>query len=83
MIRDPFIGDQALADHLRERRAAVALAERANAAIAKASERELPEDERRQVLDLVEFRAACIEIGVACAIAAPVALIAVFLQLSA
>lgn len=47
--REPFIGDLAVAQHIRERNAALALVERANAAIAKASERDLPAYEQRQV----------------------------------
>lgn len=53
------------------RRAAI---ERLMARTAKASEQHLPEDERRQVIDLAELGAASLECAVACAVAAPVAI---------
>jgi hypothetical protein len=40
---------------------------------AKASEVALPADERRQIIDLRELRAACIEVVMACLIVAPIA----------
>jgi hypothetical protein len=43
------------------------------ARVAKASERALPEDERRQAIDLRELGTASLECVVACACAAPVA----------
>lgn len=52
------------------RRAAI---ERMMARAAKASEQHLPEDERRQVIDLRELGRASLECVVACAAAAPVA----------
>ena len=42
-------------------------------AVAKASERNLPPDERRQVIDLAELRRASTECVVACLCAAPLA----------
>ena len=45
------------------------------ARVAKASESELPDDERRQVIDVRAGIAACREMAVACACAAPVAVI--------
>ena len=62
------------------RRAAIA---NEQARVAKRGEAYLPPDEQRQVIDLHELSAACIEVGTACAVAAPVALVAVFIQLSA
>lgn len=53
MIRSRFIGTQPLAVEASQRNEAIALAERMNAAIEKAGERRLPEDERRQVLPVV------------------------------
>ena len=48
---------------------------------AKASEANLPEDERRQVIDLRELGRASLEVAVACACAAPVAVGIVLVQI--
>lgn len=61
MIREPFIGELPLANHIRERNEAIALAERVNRSVAKASEAHLPADERRQIIDLSELRAVAVE----------------------
>jgi hypothetical protein len=54
MTRFPFVGAQTLKVEVSDRSAAIALAERANASIAKASEANLPKDEQRQVIDITE-----------------------------
>lgn len=54
----------ALSDRRDEQAEAIALAERANAAIAKAGERRLPADERRQVVPIMEDQDGTVLIGV-------------------
>jgi hypothetical protein len=51
------------------------------ARVAKASERDLPADERRQVIDLRELGRASLECVVACACAAPVAVTYILVQI--
>ena len=51
--------------------------------VAKASERSLPADERRQVINLSELGRASLECVVACACAAPVAVAIVLLRFTA
>jgi hypothetical protein len=51
--------------------------------VAKASERELPAEDRRQIIDLAELRRASLECAVACACAAPVAVAYVLVRFTA